>query len=67
VPIAVDARVATAASLSEVSMASLSSETAKAFFQYSRVNPSLMANRSRSRGGASANEKTAITAIGTST
>jgi hypothetical protein len=48
-------------------MASLSSGTEKAFFQYSRVNPSLIANRSRSLGGASANEKTAITAIGTST
>ena len=48
-------------------MASLSSGTEKALFQYSRVNPSLIANRSRSLGGASANEKTAITAIGIST
>ena len=39
-----------------------------AFSQYSSVKPSLIANVSRSRfADASTNEKTAITAIGTST
>ena len=57
--------VDSAASSSEVRIASFSSVTAKAFCQYSKVNPSLMAKLIRSRG-VSAKEKTAITTIGIS-
>ena len=64
-PIAVEARVASAASSSERSIASFSSVTEKAFCQYSRVKPPPSEKLSRSRG-VSANENTAMTTIGTS-
>ncbi len=65
VPITVAIRVVSAASLSERIIASFSSVMAKAFSQYSSVKPPSSEKLSRSRG-VSPNEKTAITAIGTS-
>ena len=65
VPIAVEASVASTASSTDVVRALFSSSILKACCQYSSVKPSLIANVSLSLG-VSANEKTAMTAIGTS-